>query len=484
MENRVLHKRYLLAFLSAFTVIGCTHSPTKSVPDISANNETIVTDHSAQKADFISPPLNSAITKNALNASKNKQLIWQQIESKLELTELYNHPKVTQQKNKLLNNNQYLSNVTRRSEPFIHFVLSELENRNMPAELALLPIVESGYHPRARSRAKAEGLWQIMPYTARELGLKRTVGYDGRHDVYASTSAALDYLEQMHSKFDGDWLLALAAYNAGPNRVKRALNKISALNTDHSERAHSKDVYWDLQLPRETREYVPKILALSAIIKENHSHLLHPINNSPYLENIELSKRISPAKLIQVAAANETELKLLNPALRNLNTPIHAGYHLLVPKRDAEFLALAIDNMEEAAQPAWAKHRINRGESLSGIAKRYGTSVRALREANNMQSNRIVSGRTLVIPLKQTASAKSISIATKTPTLVEARYTKTKPDVSPGVSTDIPYIHVVAFGDSLWKIANRNNTTVKRLFEINDLSPGQPLKPGETILVD
>lgn len=465
----MLNKSYLLVFLLAFIVIGCTHTPTNPVAENSVNNDSILTDHSTQIADFISPPLDSALTKDLLAASKNNQLIWQHIENKLELTELYNHPSVTQQKDKFLNKADYLAKVTRRSEPFIHFVLSEIENRNMPAELVILPIVESGYYPRARSRAKAEGLWQIMPYTANDLGLKRSVGYDGRHDVYASTSAALDYLEQMYSKFDGDWLLALAAYNAGPQRVKRALNKAEV---------HDENVYWNLRLPRETREYVPKILALCAIIKDSHysNTLLHPISNSPYLESIELSKRISPAKLIQTAAASEAEIKLLNPAIRNLNTPMHVGYHLLVPKRDAEVLALAIDNMEEAAQPAWAKHRINRGESLSGIARRYGTSIRSLREANNMQSNKIVSGRTLLIPLKQTTQSKTLTPSTKTPAIVEASYSHEE--------TDTPYVHVVALGDSLWKIANRNNTTVKRLFEINGLSPGQPLQPGETILVD
>ena len=241
----------------------------------------------------------------------------------------------------MLNNSEYLAIVTKRSEPFIHFVLNEIEKRQMPAELAILPIVESGYYPRARSRAKAEGLWQIMPYTAKDLGLKRSVGYDGRHDVYASTSAALDYLAQMYNKFDGDWLLALAAYNAGPQRVKRALKNISV---------RDENVYWGLRLPRETREYVPKILALCAIIKDKEfsNTLLHPIEDAPYLATIELNKRISPAKLIQAAAANESEIKLLNPAIRNFSTPIPAGYHLMVPKRDAEFLALAIDNMQEA----------------------------------------------------------------------------------------------------------------------------------------
>ena len=339
----------------------------------------------------------------------------------------------------------------------------------MPAELAILPIVESGYIPTARSRARAEGLWQIMPYTAKDLGLKRSVGYDGRHDVYASTSAALDYLSQMYDKFDGDWLLALAAYNAGPHRVSRALKKVNI---------HNKNAYWDLRLPRETREYIPKILALCAIIKDKEfsSTLLHPIEDTPYLETIKLSKRISPAKLILAADANETEIKLLNPAIQNLSAPIPAGYHLLVPKGDAELLALAIDNMQEAPQPTWANHRINRGESLSGIARRYGTTISALRTANNMHNNKIVSGRTLVIPLRQTSDRKN-NVAQTTPKSNRAR-------VKSNRTIDEPYVYVVAMGDSFWKIANNNNTTVKRLFEINGRSADQPLLPGETILVD
>ncbi len=218
------HKNSLAIVLLTFSVVACTHSPTNTEfdnPAVSENADALV-----QKADFISPPLLSdTLDNNVLANTRNHHLIWQHFENKFALTNSYDHPHVVQQKDKFLDKSKYLERVTKRSEPFIHFVLSEIENRNMPAELAILPIVESGYYPRARSRARAEGLWQIMPYTAKDLGLKRSVGYDGRHDVYASTSAALDYLEQMYSKFDEDWLLALAAYNAGPQRVINALKK-------------------------------------------------------------------------------------------------------------------------------------------------------------------------------------------------------------------------------------------------------------------
>ncbi len=472
MEERVFNKNSLFAFFLGALLIGCTHSPTNSKLANSTKQDYLTADFSTQNPDFISPLLNDSNSITSISTTSDEDLIWKHIEERLALTELYDHPRIIQQKEKFISNRAYLTAVTKRSEPFIHFVLSEIENRNMPAELAILPIVESGYYPRARSLAKAEGLWQIMPYTAKALGIKRTIGYDGRHDVYASTSAALDYLSQMYNTFDGDWLLALAAYNAGPQRIKRALKKSSVKN---------EKVFWDLHLPRETREYVPKILALCSIINDQEfsNSLLHPIQNTPYLETIELSKRISPAKLIQAADTSEAEIKLLNPAIRNLRTPIPAGYHLMVPKQDAEFLALAIDNMPEAPQVNWVKHNIRRGESLGGIAKRYGTTINALREANNLRGTKIVAGRSLIIPLHATSHGQTIAKVTpKTKSAVVEKNNSSRNLVAE------PYVYVVAMGDSFWKIANRNNTTVKRLFEINGRNADQPLLPGETILVD
>ncbi len=468
MEKRLSNKNGLLVIFTAILAFGCTHSPTHPDLSVPADQNNLLT----KKVDFVNPPLNDYLEKDS-TTHKDDHLIWQHIENNFALTNLYNHPRVVQQKDKYLSQNNYLAKVTKRSEPFIYFVLNEIINRQMPAELAILPIVESGYYPRARSHARAEGLWQIMPFTAQDLGLKRTAGYDGRHDVYASTSAALDYLSQMHNLFNGDWLLALAAYNAGPQRVKRALKNVSM--NEHG--AYDKDIYWNLHLPRETLNYVPKILALSSIINDRATNqtILHPIENKPYLASIKLSKRISPAKLIQTAAANESEIKLLNPAIRNLKTPVAAGYNLLVPKRDAEFLALAIENMDEAPQPNWARHKISRGESLGGIAQRYGTTVHALREENNLRNNTIVAGRTLRVPLQTSAYSKSTRV---TPSNSKAPLTHTIKTI------DEPYMYVVALGDSFWKIANRNNTTVKRLIELNDRKANQPLQPGERILVD
>ncbi len=468
MSEKVSSIIYSLFTALTLFFTGCTHSPTN--PNNSSNEVlTGIATDDALTPDFIVPPINvPVIESSSIKFTSNEQLIWQHIAKNLALSQFYEHPRVVQQKQKYLNNADYLSIVTRQAEPFIHFILSEIEQRQMPAELAILPIVESSYFPKARSRAKAVGLWQFMSHTAKEFGLQQTYGYDGRHDVYASTAAALDYLAYLYNQFDANWLLALAAYNAGPQRVKRALKTNTANNNEEN--------YWDLQLPRETRDYIPKILALSAIVsdKQLSSTLLHPIADEPHIETIEVNKRISTSKLIQTSGINATELCMLNPALRNLNYLIPEGYCLLVPKHDAELLSMIIDSMPEETLPAWQKHIVAKGESLSSIAKRYSTSVAMIREANNLNGNTIVAGHSLRVPPVKNNSKK---ITTRH--AVTEQVSASKPS-----NIEAPYFYVIAMGDSFWKIANRNNTTVDRLAIINGRNPNQPLIPGESILID
>ena len=469
MEERLCIKYGFTVLILGFFITACTHSPINPELTEKSNRHKFIPSDSSETPDLISPLLSDSFQHFPNNKTTKNRLIWEHISENLELTQFYDHPRVVKRKEKYLQESEYLSSVTKRSEPFIHFVLSEVKKRQMPAELAILPIVESGYYPRARSRARAEGLWQIMSMTGKELGLKRTYSYDGRHDVYASTSAALDYLEQMYKRFDKDWLLALAAYNAGPQRVARALK--------HSNSTYDENSYWDLHLPRETREYVPKLLALCAIVNDNklNNTLLFPVADKSYIETIQLTKRISPAKLIREADVSKSEIKLLNPALRNLTIPIHAGYQLLVPNEDAKLLTQTIQSLPEESQPELAIHTVNRGDSLSTIARRYGTSINALRDANNLTGNTIVAGRSLLVPTEPGTKIKRPS-AKQSHEYIHTALNKT--------SVTEPYFYVVAMGDSFWKIANRNNTTVQRLYEINGRSADQPLYPGETILID
>jgi len=460
MKGTTLAKLYALCLVGlvfSMILVGCSHTSNNagiSNDQSSASNSN--TDVEASH-NYILPPIKTAPIKAIHVKPKNKDqlIIWQNIEENLALTEYYEHPHVILHKQKYLANVDYLSTVTKRSEPFIYYILSEINKRQLPAELAILPIVESGYVPIARSRAKATGLWQFMSFTAKEFGLERTWGYDGRHDISASTTAALDYLEHLHNEFNGDWLLALAAYNAGPHRVKRAMLS--------QEAKHGDKQFWDLRLPRETREYVPKILALSAIVSEDElcSTLFYPIANEPYLDKITIKKRISYAKILENTEINSAELNILNPALRNHNYPIPEGYTLLVPKDDVELVSSTVETLPEEEKFVSGKHTIRRGESLSHIAVQYDTSVRALCEVNNIRGHKIIAGRTLIIPAFP-SNGKRIKNSNK----------------------DGSNVYIVTPGDSFWKIAHRNNTTVDRLVEINGRNPNKPLHPGEAILID
>ena len=473
INNRAHFLCYWLTFACTFFVYGCSHS--LSPKDVN-NKQNIPSDEFV--LDFINPPISVSSTLTELNSNihAQKKVIWQHIAKYLTLTEFYQHPNVKEQKQKFISNEEYLTVVSRRAEPFIHFILEELKQRQMPAELVALPIVESSYSPIARSHANAAGLWQFMSYTATEYGLERSISYDARYDVHASTHAALDYLSYLHQKFDGDWLLAMAAYNAGPQRVKRAQRRSKGENKSYGE-----SIFWQLKLPLETRRYVPKILALSAIIKDKNlsNNMLYPVSDEPYLASLEITKRITLSALANDTGVDTKELLKLNPALRTVHNPSPEKYYLLTPKSTKELVAVSVLNMPDEPAPVWQKYKVVHGDTLSKIANHYGTTITALREANNLHNNKIILGNVLNIPpsgLKYT-SGDTQSIKT-------TRHKSEKKALKQNNISNLPYFYVVTAGDSFWEIANRNNTTVQRLSQINDRNPDQPLRPGESILID
>ena len=378
-------------------------------------------------------------------AKEEPRLIWKRIAENASFSQLYSHPRVVRYKQNYLGRQKVLDIMSRRSEPFIHFIVTEIERRNMPGELAILPMVESGYHPRALSRARAAGLWQFIPRTARDYKLTRTCCYDARYDVHASTMAALDHLGDLHEAFEGDWILALMAYNAGAHRVKRALKRGTGSGSPGS--------HWDLRLPRETREYVPRLLALSSIVHdpELSTNLLYPVANSPHVEILEIDKRISPAKLFGSEAIIRSEIQALNPAVRYLDYPLAAGHRLLVPVHQAEQITSVIEQLPEEEAPNLYTHTIRHGESLSVIAERYGTSVSSLVQINRLKGTTIRAGKKLVVPANAHFPAR-------------------------------PHRHTIAYGESLSVIARRYGTSVSALRRTNRLD-GTTIRAGKTLLI-
>lgn len=246
--------------------------------------------------------------------------------------------RIEQQRDWFVSNPSFLGGASGRASRYMHFIAQRLDERKMPPELALLPIIESAYNPMANSNREAVGLWQFIPSTGRDFNLHQTGWYDGRRDILASSNAAMDYLTRLHDLFNGDWLLALAAYNAGQGTVSRAiaLNQKRGLPID----------YWHLTLPRETQVYVPRFLALSLLVREPQAYgiKLSPVANVPYFEVVQLSHAVDLAKVAVDAGIEEAELLGLNPAFLKKVT-LDGPAHLLVPRAKAQMVSASLSKI-------------------------------------------------------------------------------------------------------------------------------------------
>ncbi len=287
---------------------------------------------------------------------------------------------------------EYLTRVSKRAEPYLHYVVEEIARRHMPMELALLPIMESAYDPLAYSHGRAAGLWQIIPGTGRELGLEQNWWLDERRDVRASTDAALNYLAQLGQRFDGDWLKALAAYNAGPGRIARAerRNRERGLATD----------FWALELPRETRNYVPRLLALAELVAapDRYGQTLGQVPNTPYFDAVATGGQIELDQVARLAALDPETVRSLNPGFNRWATPPDGSHELLLPVASADRFRQALEALGPDQRVAWQRYRIQRGDTLSGIARTHQTEVSVLQAINSIQGSRIRVGDTLMIP--------------------------------------------------------------------------------------
>ncbi len=384
--------------------------------------------------------------RSALDRSENTPAaraphLWARARMQMQL-DIPEHPQVHSYRDWYLKHPKHLHTVTQRAAPYLYLIIQEIEQRQMPMELVLLPIVESAYNPQARSHGNAVGLWQFLAATGRQYGLKQDHWYDGRKDVLASTQAALDYLDRLNRQFEGDWLKSIAAYNAGEGRILKA-----------TERQHSRgrpSDFWSLDLPRETSAYVPRLLALADIIKhaDKYGIELPEVPNRPRLQQVETGGQVDLQLAAEMAGMSLAELKHLNPGYtRNLTSPDGPG-QLLVPIGRAQALQLALAELPPSQRARWATYRVRRGDSLSGIAQRQGSTVAALRKANNLVAGQPLGvGQALVIPGGQPQPAREAA---------QKRSTGSKE-------------YRVRQGDSLSSIARNAGVTVAELKQWNGL---------------
>jgi membrane-bound lytic murein transglycosylase D len=376
--------------------------------------------------------------------------------------ELVDQPAVNQQLAWYANHPDYLERTFGRSEKYLYFIVTQLEARNMPLELALLPVVESAYEPFGYSRARASGLWQFIPGTGQRFGLKQNWWYDGRRDVLESTRAALDYLQFLHQEFNGDWLLAVAAYNSGEVNVHRAIKQNLALNKPTD--------FWHLKLPRETRAYVPKLLAMSRLVADPPALGLEftPIVNKPYFAQIDTGGQIDLKMAAELAGITMDEITFLNPAFNRWATDPDGPHHLLLPVDTGEPFSTALALIPPEERVKLTRHEVKQGDTLSTVARKYGVTAAVLKQVNGLSGTQLRAGQDLLVPTNGGDLHPKVVLAAA------------RVDGRPAVSRSSKF-HVVRRGESLWSIARASGMSVDRLASINGMDPGETLKAGRKL---
>lgn len=356
----------------------------------------------------------------------------------------------------------YLDRTFKRGERYLYHIVNELEARNMPLELALLPVVESAFNPVAYSRARASGLWQFIPATGRRYGLKQNWYYDGRRDVLAATTAALDYLQFLAAEFDGDWLLAVAAYNCGEMNVARAIKRNLA--------AGKPTDFFSLKLPKETRAYVPKLMAMRRIVADPASHGLAfaAIPDQPYFAKVDVAGQIDLQVVAELTELPKEELLALNPAFNHWVTDPDGPHHLLVPTAYQAKLSEAVAALPPEKRVRIVYHRVRPGDTLGGIADKYGVSVASLKTANKIRGTLIHPGQDLLV--------------TAAPRGMDARVAFTD-DARPAKRSAASGKHVVRRGETLWSIARQHSISMDNLASTNGITRNSTLSVGQVLSI-
>ncbi|POZ14941.1 murein transglycosylase D [Lelliottia aquatilis] len=384
------------------------------------------------------------------------QDLWASISDELKMGIPENN-RIRDQKQKYLSNKSYLHDVTLRAEPYMYWIAGQVKKRNMPMELVLLPIVESAFDPHATSGANAAGIWQIIPSTGRNYGLKQTRGYDARRDVVASTTAALDMMQRLNKMFDGDWLLTVAAYNSGEGRVLKAMkaNKSRGKPTD----------FWSLSLPQETKLYVPKMLALSDILKNSKRYgvKLPSSDESRALARVSLSSPVEMKQVADMTGMSVQKLKTFNAGVKGSTLGANGPQYVLVPQKHAaqlrdslasgEIAAVQSTLIADASSVTSRSYKVRSGDTISGIASRLGVNTKDLQQWNNLRGSNLKVGQNLTVGAGSSAQRLARN------------------------SDSITYR--VRKGDSLSSIAKTHGVNIKDVMRWNDdtgnLQPGDQL---------
>lgn len=417
--------------------------------------------------DVTTPPpvVAGAADELPLPAQKN---LWDRIRAGFRFDLAQDNPRIAAQRNWYLRNPQYLDRVIARGSRYLHYIVEEAEARDMPLELALLPVVESAFDPYAYSHADAAGPWQFIPSTGRIYGLKQDWWYDGRRDIEQSTRAALDYLERLASRFDGDYYKALASYNAGAGTVSRAIKR--------NQRAGKKTDYWSLKVPQETSAYVPKLVALAQIVQDpaKYGVRLNPVPDEPRFAQVSVGRQIDLARAAELADMPLTELYLYNPGHNRWATDPQGRHTLLVPIELADGFRSVLAGTPEGQFTPAQEYDVIAGDTLASIAAAHGVSPDMLRVVNNLPGDEVGPGETLRIP--QPHRALAVNESSYEPRILALNSGATRAAVR-------KTSYVVRSGDTLSGIARKQGVGLRDLARWNSIPISKPLRVGQKLVV-
>ncbi|MEZ5573171.1 MAG: LysM peptidoglycan-binding domain-containing protein [Halioglobus sp.] len=374
--------------------------------------------------------------------------LWERIRQDLSWQDTQS-ARIDKEREYFLRQTNYMPIMADRADYYLYYIVEEVQKRDMPIEIALIPLVESGLDPFASSSSGAAGLWQIMPETGIHLGLEQDAYYDGRHAVRDSTKVALDYLETLHKEFNNDWLLALAAYNSGAGNVAKAqkANEAKGLATD----------YWSLDLPSQTHEYVPRLIALAQIVAdpEQYDVEIPEVENAPSFEVADTKGLLELSLAAELAGVDMDTLRALNPGQLSESISPFRPAELLLPVGTVNRFEHNIAQLSPEELVQWKTYRIKPGDSLGEIAQKFDTQVALLKQLNGISGSTIQAGDTLKVPGEPKPPVAADTLETE------------------GYS--------VREGDSLYNIANRYNVSINDIVAWNSLNPTAYLRPGQKL---
>ena len=463
-----------LSFFSLLLCICLLHS-THAAAETNVSDVEIIISDEPVSGDLVGDPVQDFISKSDTNDTEED--LWGRIRDGYGIPDVES-AYATKHEAWYASRPDYVKRMVERSQRYLFHIVEEVQKRNMPTEIALLPMIESAFNPQANSTSKASGIWQFIPSTGKNFGLKQNWWVDNRRDVTAATNAALDYLQKLHGMF-GTWDLALAAYNAGEGTVQRAIdkNRRQGLPTD----------YQNLSLPEETRNYVPKLQAIKNIVTdpEKFGLKIGSIPNRPYFARVTTPKQIDAKLAAQLAEVSYDEFISLNPSYnRPVITSQGEKTQLLLPVWAAERFA---DNLANYDKPltSWQTYNAKRGERMDNIARKFGLNVSQLRDVNSMSaSNKLRNSQTMLVPAVYNGKPLSNPDEIRSDSINVAEMENNNHiDQSSEPSASRPVIHRVKNGETLQSLASKYGTSAKNLMRINHLKSAK-LKTGQSLTMN